>query len=216
MTTWSPTTSKAGPRRRATLLDAALTVFARHGYRKASMDEIARVAGVSRQGLYLNFADKEDLFRASVQHHYAGALSAATASLLDKARPIDERLVAAFDEWLGRYVGIMGADTSELIADTTKLTGSIMSDHRKRFEQAVAKAITDSPLKGAYAATGLTALQLARTLDATARGIKEVSASREEFVERLVIGVRVLCASVRIGASASKKSLHSRNARGSQ
>jgi AcrR family transcriptional regulator len=204
MRTQAPSTSKATPRR-TTLLDAALTVFARYGYRKASMDEIARVAGVSRQGLYLNFADKEDLFRASVQHHYASALRAATISLLDKQRSLNERLVAAFDEWLGRYVSIRGADTSELLADVTELTGSIMFDHEKQFEQAVAKAIADSPLKGAYAPAGLAPMQLARTLHATARGIKEIATSHEEFVERLAIGVRVLCTPVRDRASLTRR-----------
>ena len=199
------TTSKAEPRRRTALLDAALTVFARYGYRKASMDEIARVANVSRQGLYLNFADKEGLFRASVEHHYASALGAATVSLLDKQLPIDERLVAAFDEWLGRYVSIKGADPAELLADVAKLTGSIMFDHEKQFEQAVAKAIADSPLKAAYAPAGLTPTQLTRTLHATARGIKEVATSREEFVERLAVGVRVLCTPIRTGASATRR-----------
>jgi AcrR family transcriptional regulator len=203
--TWTPTISKATPQRRTALLDAALTVFARYGYRKASMDEIARVARVSRQGLYLNFADKQDLFRACVQHHYAGALSAARIALLDKQRSINERLVAAFDEWLGRYVSIQEADTSALLADVTKFTGSIMSDHEQQFEQAVAKAITNSPLKGAYAPAGLTPTQLARTLHATARGVKEVATSREDFVERVAVAVRVLCTQIRERAPATRR-----------
>jgi AcrR family transcriptional regulator len=211
-----PAVSTVAPDRRAALLDAALTVFARFGYRKTSMDEIARAGDVSRQGLYLHFADKEELFRASVQHHYTGALRAATAALLDDERSIDARLLLAFAEWVGRYVGIMDADAAELIADTRKLTGSIMSEHEKRFEQAVAKAIAASPLIVPYAAVGLTGLQLARTLHATARGIKEASASREEFVERLNVALRVLCAPIRIGAPAPQTPSHFRNTRGSR
>jgi len=172
-TTRTAANVKVDPGRRAALLDAALTVFARYGYRKASMDEIARAAGVSRQGLYLQFADKEDLFRASVQHHYARTLNGALAALGDKEQSIDRRLIAAFDEWLGRYVGMIGASTRELIADAEKLTGSVMAENEKRFDQAVAKAIAGSPLIDAYAPAGLTALQLARTLHATARGLKE-------------------------------------------
>jgi AcrR family transcriptional regulator len=34
--------------RRAALLAAAAEVFARYGYRKASMDDVARAAGLSR------------------------------------------------------------------------------------------------------------------------------------------------------------------------
>jgi AcrR family transcriptional regulator len=194
MTTRAANTVKVNAQRRAALLDAALTVFARYGYRKASMDEIARSAGVSRQGLYLHFADKEELFRASVGHHYAQALDAALAALVDKERSIDHRLAAAFDEWLGRYVGVMGVGAWELIADTEQLTGSIMAEHEKRFEQAVAKAIAASPLMGVYAPAGLTALQLARTLHATARGLKDTAVSRGSFAESLATAVRVISA----------------------
>jgi AcrR family transcriptional regulator len=54
------TNGLADSRRRA-LLDAALAVFSRYGYQKTSMDEVARSAQLSRQGLYLHFATKEEL-----------------------------------------------------------------------------------------------------------------------------------------------------------
>ena len=44
--------------RRSRLLEAALGVFLRYGYKKTSMDEVARAADLSRQGLYLHFATK--------------------------------------------------------------------------------------------------------------------------------------------------------------
>ena len=43
--------------RQEAVLEAAVGVFARYGFRKTSMDEVARAAGVSRQGLYLQFAE---------------------------------------------------------------------------------------------------------------------------------------------------------------
>ena len=63
------------PRRRGPL-EAALTVFARYGYAKTSMDEIARTAQVSRQGLYLHFATKEELFRVAVRNALERSLNA--------------------------------------------------------------------------------------------------------------------------------------------
>ena len=163
----------------------------------AHANEIARTAGVSRPGLYLYFAGKEDLFRASVRYHYARALNAALAALIDNEQSIDDRLVAAFGEWFGRHFGIMGVGAWELIADTEKLTGSILAEHEKRFEQAVVKAIAASPLMGVYAPSGLTALHLARTLHATARGLKGAAVSRAAFAESLAIAVRVIGAPLR-------------------
>jgi TetR/AcrR family transcriptional repressor of mexJK operon len=43
-------------------MDAATTMFLRHGYPGTSMDEIAARAGVSKQTVYKHFADKERLF----------------------------------------------------------------------------------------------------------------------------------------------------------
>ncbi|WP_296641270.1 TetR/AcrR family transcriptional regulator [Roseinatronobacter sp.] len=46
------------------VLDGARNVFVAHGYERASMDEIARAACVSKATVYSYFADKRDLFTA--------------------------------------------------------------------------------------------------------------------------------------------------------
>ena len=48
------------------LLDAAESVFLRFGYSSASMDDIARAAGMSKKTLYRLFETKESLFAAVV------------------------------------------------------------------------------------------------------------------------------------------------------
>ena len=49
-------------RKRRAILQAATTVFLRNGYLGTSMDEIAALAGVSKQTVYKHFTDKERLF----------------------------------------------------------------------------------------------------------------------------------------------------------
>ena len=49
-------------RKHRAILEAATTVFLRNGYLGTSMDEIAALAGVSKQTVYKHFADKERLF----------------------------------------------------------------------------------------------------------------------------------------------------------
>jgi AcrR family transcriptional regulator len=63
------------------VLDAAARLFLRHGFRKSSMDEIAREAGVSKPTLYAYFADKETLFAAVCDHVGQAMLAAANAAL---------------------------------------------------------------------------------------------------------------------------------------
>jgi TetR/AcrR family transcriptional regulator, mexJK operon transcriptional repressor len=54
-------------RKRRAIVDAATTVFLRKGYLGTSMDEIAALAGVSKQTVYKHFADKERLFSEIVR-----------------------------------------------------------------------------------------------------------------------------------------------------
>jgi AcrR family transcriptional regulator len=52
--------------KRQAILDAAFEVFAREGYRQASVDTVAATAGVAKHTIYNHFGDKESLFRAAV------------------------------------------------------------------------------------------------------------------------------------------------------
>src|SRR6187549_78120 len=107
-------------------MDAAATVFMRFGFRKTSMDEVARAANVSRQGLYLHFATKEELFRASVEYLLDTALADATAALADADLPLEKRLLAAFDAWTGRFVGALGPNAADLTAAASELVGPMV------------------------------------------------------------------------------------------
>ncbi|MCH7809284.1 MAG: TetR/AcrR family transcriptional regulator [Chloroflexi bacterium] len=47
---------------RQRLLDAALQIFARNGFERATVDEIVREAGFSKGAFYVHFESKDDLF----------------------------------------------------------------------------------------------------------------------------------------------------------
>ena len=53
--------------KRQAILTAATALFLRNGFRGTSMDEVASRAGVSKQTVYKQFADKERLFREIVE-----------------------------------------------------------------------------------------------------------------------------------------------------
>jgi AcrR family transcriptional regulator len=50
------------------ILEAALSVFAQLGIRRASTDDVARAAGVSRVTVYRRFGTKDQLVRAAILH----------------------------------------------------------------------------------------------------------------------------------------------------
>jgi AcrR family transcriptional regulator len=189
----SPATEPSEQKLRA-LLDAAVGVFARFGYRKTSMDDIARAAGVSRQGLYLLFSNKEELFRRAVDYSLCGQLDAAIAVLSQSELTLEERLVAACDEWSGRFVGSLSGDAADLMCASTSLAGEILTAYEARFEQALASAIAASPLVRRCRRIGVCHTEVARALHATARGLKQSCKAREEFVRGMSVAVRMICA----------------------
>jgi AcrR family transcriptional regulator len=180
--------------RQLAVLDAAVRVFARYGFRKASMDEVARAAGVSRQGLYLQFANKEELFRKAVEHSLNSRLNAAVAALSRRQDSLELRLIAACDAWSGRFVGSLGSDAADLMCASTSLAGATLTHYETQFELAITRAIADSPMDGFCTTAGLCPADLARALHATARGLKQSSASREEFVKSMTVAARMFCA----------------------
>ena len=69
------------------ILDAAMLVFRRHGFRRSSIEQAAEAAGLTRQALYHHFKSKEALFRAVIERLYEAALAAqvAAAAAAEKA-----------------------------------------------------------------------------------------------------------------------------------
>ena len=73
-------------RKRRAILDAATEAFLRSGYRGTSMDEIAAAAGVSKQTVYKQFADKQRLFVEIV----TGTVGEAADPVFDEVRELRE------------------------------------------------------------------------------------------------------------------------------
>ena len=60
--------------RREQILEAALRLFRRYGFRKTTVDEIASEAGIGKGSVYLEFPSKEDVFFALLEEHERGIL----------------------------------------------------------------------------------------------------------------------------------------------
>ncbi len=58
--------SDARQQREERILDAAATLLVRWGYRKTTIDDVAREAGVGKGTIYLHWRDKAELFQAAI------------------------------------------------------------------------------------------------------------------------------------------------------
>jgi AcrR family transcriptional regulator len=62
------------------IIDAAMLVFRRQGFRRSSIEQAAEAAGLTRQALYHHFKSKEELFRAVIERLHENALAAEIAA----------------------------------------------------------------------------------------------------------------------------------------
>jgi len=86
------------------LLDAALTVFVERGYAAASLDEVARRAGVSKGTLYLYFDNKVELFKAVVRQSLISSMDDARAQAAQYPGGSWELLALVLGEFTRRVV----------------------------------------------------------------------------------------------------------------
>jgi AcrR family transcriptional regulator len=177
------------------VLAVALEVFGRYGFRKASLEDVARSAGISRQGLYLHFASKEALFRAAVRQELDTALDEVSRRLDEEGAGLDRRVVAALDAWLGRYVGSMlASDIANMLENPATQLEDIVEAAGRAFDARLAAAIVSATTENDRRRLGVTPEVVATVLHTVAQGSKYLSGSREEFVARTTAATHLVLA----------------------
>jgi AcrR family transcriptional regulator len=185
-----PTPTTAHDDRREALLHAAVGVFFRYGLHKTSMDDVARAAGISRQGLYRHFASKDELFGETVRFVVAHAEEKAVAALDDDELPLPARLEAAFLAWSGLHFSHMStsAHVAEILAAANAPLGRAFEDARRRFGEAIARALR----RAGVASTAKEARERALTLEAAATGLKHTAPDQSTFLRDVRVCIRVV------------------------
>jgi AcrR family transcriptional regulator len=85
----------AGDERRLQILQIAVTLFSQHGFRGTTTKEIAHAAGISEAMVFRHFANKEELYKAILDHKACagGRLTDPRAMLADAVCRRDDRSV---------------------------------------------------------------------------------------------------------------------------
>src|SRR5215472_3576551 len=95
---------QARPAPQDRILDAAMRVFRRHGFRRSTIEQAAEEAGLTRQALYHHFPSKEALFRGAIARFYERALAAETEAARaaeEAGRDLAEVVIAEVTARLG-------------------------------------------------------------------------------------------------------------------
>lgn len=86
------------------ILDAALDVFARKGYHRATVDDIVRASGTSKGAVYHHFPNKEAVFLALVDD-FAARLASAVAGAIAVHHGALAKVAAALTAALETFAG---------------------------------------------------------------------------------------------------------------
>ncbi|WP_246727844.1 TetR/AcrR family transcriptional regulator [Chelativorans sp. Marseille-P2723] len=161
--------------RRGRILEGARQVFLAYGFSRATMDDIARAARISRPALYLFFRNKADIFRAVGQDMLDRSRASACIALR-KEGPFGVRLMDALDVALFQLFRLVEESPhgQEIIEVENRIASDIIADWRQSLIAAFTRMIEEEaqrrekPLDG----SGLSADSIARMLFDILEGLK--------------------------------------------
>ena len=204
---------QAKPAPQDRILDAAMRVFRRHGFRRSSIEQAAEEAGLTRQALYHHFASKEALFRAVIERLYETSLAAEATAARDAekaGRDLADILVAQIGARLKHlFASLEGSPhLDELFSEHLAQARELYQAYAVRFGDEVAATITRvCRARKLKLASGVSVCELARCVEMAVHGTKSAYPSMQPvdaFLKQLETMLRMLIAGAM--APSAKKS----------
>lgn len=164
----------SGDTKRDAILSAALELFGRYGFRRTSIDDIARTAGIAKGTVYLYVENKEALFRTLSQSLLDRVLQNAAQAASTPA-PVAERLTAILEAKFGFFHELLSGSphANELLDSSSKVCADIFAHGDAAYLTILTKAVTAAARRGELAPRrhDLSAEDAARLLIAGAHGL---------------------------------------------
>src|SRR3981189_3098420 len=182
-----------GSAQREAILVAATAAFLRYGFKKTSMDDVARAAGVSRQGLYLYFDTKDLLFREALQHLVSHLISTAHAVAEDRNLSLRDRLVGAFEAvHCSAFHNASREDALELLQAAQSAAGALLVQLERDLMGIVAILLAEAGVADRWEKAGVTVAELSEQLLMSAKGIKASVETLADYRERMLTAIRIV------------------------
>jgi len=185
------------------ILDAAMRVFRRHGFRRSSIEQAAEEAGLTRQALYHHFASKEALFRAVIERLYEQGLAAEIAAAKaaeDDGLELSDILIAEIGARMqSLFASLKGSPhLEELFSEHLMQARDLYQSYSTRFADEIAATIARVCRKRKLSlASGVTVRELARCVEMAIHGTKSAYPSMQPldaFLAQLETMLRMLIA----------------------
>lgn len=181
------------------ILTSAMAAFAAYGYRKTSMDDIARGAAMSRPALYLHFRNKRDIFRSLARFHFDRKAALVEAALAQPG-PVAAVLAAAFAAQGGAAIKAMltSPHGMELLDAAGSTAADIVQEGEAHLRRIYADWLGRASAAGQVRLVG-PALELADTMTAALNGIKMAGTDYATYQTRVAHLAAVLGAGLTAG-----------------
>lgn len=182
---------------RERILSAAETHFSSYGFKRTSMDDIAGEAGVSRAALYLQFRNKEEIFRDLSRVLLDGALKEASLGL-SRQESLVQALITAAEGMNLRFVEIVYASPhgSELLDQKNRLCGSQVAAAIQTYRKILATIFRRAMARGEIDLTsnGLNPSSAGELYHRAALGLMGPDVRRETYQKSLRILTKLIVA----------------------
>jgi AcrR family transcriptional regulator len=180
------------PPRHGAILGAAVKVFFQFGYRKTSMEDVAAEAKVSRQTLYLQFRDKESLFRAALEY-VTEQMTASITTLADsQRRSVEQTLLAVFEVLCKDSLSSAQVNMAELIAVSRSQERSIIDRFEAEVVSIIAEVLSRSGIASRWNRHRIGARELAIHLLTVSAGAKAASQTASDYKQRMALAIRIV------------------------
>jgi AcrR family transcriptional regulator len=182
-----------GSPQREAILMAATAIFLRYGFKKTSMDDVARAAGVSRQGLYLYFDTKDLLFTEALQHLVSHLISNAHAVAEDGNLSLRDRLLGAFEAvHCSAFHNASREDASELLQSAQSAAGALLVQLERDLMGIAAALLAEAGIADRWEEAGVTVAELSEQLLMSAKGIKASVDTLTAYRGRMLTAIRIV------------------------
>jgi TetR/AcrR family transcriptional regulator, regulator of autoinduction and epiphytic fitness len=178
--------------RKAEILDAAIGVFGRFGFKKTTVDDLAKAAKLSKQGLYLHFTSKEEIFTAAIRKYLSDSLRRVEQELSNENSMLLDRLAGAMDAWFGRHIETFDRAALDVIDAGDHLSPAEINEYKTAFRVRIASALAaDDEFRRLHAACSSN--EIAEVLFRFGLTWKEPKTTREEFLKSARLCIRACC-----------------------
>ena len=185
-------TSATVPQTRELILTTAISVFGRLGFKKTTVNDLAEAAQLSKQGLYLHFSSKQEVFVEAVKRYLDEGLGLTERELTKPKAALFDQLAGAMNAWFGRHLVTFTPDSFDVLEASDSLLANVITDYKEAFRAKLTTALAESS-EFEKSRNVCSPKEISQVLFLCGLTWKEGRLTRPEFMKKMALCIRACC-----------------------